>query len=54
VLALIRDGVGSVPEANEPLQSGDIVALSGSRDAIESAERLLLRHPDDVSDGAGV
>lgn len=54
VLALIRDGVGTVPTANEPLQSGDIVALSGSRDAIESAERVLLRHPDEVSDGAGV
>ena len=42
VLAIIRDGVGTVPTASELLRVGDIVALSGTREAIEAARVLML------------
>ena len=42
VLAIIRTGVGTVPSASELLHVGDIIALSGSRDAIDAARILLL------------
>lgn len=42
VLAIIRDGVGTVPTAADLLRVGDIIALSGTREAIEAARVLLL------------
>jgi len=42
VLAISRDGESiAVPTAAERLQAGDVLALAGSRDAIESATALL-------------
>ncbi len=40
-LALIRDGAGHVPDGDEALRAGDILALSGTRDAIAAARAVL-------------
>ena len=46
VLAISRatDGV-SVPTGREVLEEGDVLALAGSREAIEAAREILLRPP---------
>jgi CPA2 family monovalent cation:H+ antiporter-2 len=42
ILAISRNNESIVvPQAEEQLQAGDVVALAGSRDAIESAKELL-------------
>jgi CPA2 family monovalent cation:H+ antiporter-2 len=42
VLAVLRDGVGTAPpDAHEPLRAGDIVAVAGTDDAVDSALDLL-------------
>ncbi len=40
-LALIRDGDGHVPVSGEVLRAGDVLALSGTRDAIAAARSTL-------------
>jgi len=40
-LAIIRDGVGDVPTGHEVLRVGDILALSGTREAISAAAVVL-------------
>ncbi|MDB4961765.1 MAG: potassium/proton antiporter rosb [Myxococcales bacterium] len=42
VLAIRRDGHGIVaPDKNDPLRAGDVLAIAGSRDAIEGAIAIL-------------
>jgi CPA2 family monovalent cation:H+ antiporter-2 len=36
-----RDGSVVVPSATEALRAGDLLALAGARDAVESARELL-------------
>ena len=44
VLAITRADEGSlVPTATEKLRPGDVLALAGTREAVEAARRLLLR-----------
>jgi CPA2 family monovalent cation:H+ antiporter-2 len=47
VLAIARDG-GSIvtPPATERLRANDLVALTGTRDAIGAASELLLGTPN--------
>jgi CPA2 family monovalent cation:H+ antiporter-2 len=42
VLAIIHDGVGTLPDAHAPLEAGDVLAISGSQDAIAAATQLLV------------
>jgi CPA2 family monovalent cation:H+ antiporter-2 len=43
VLAITRDEGGiSVPKATEVLRPGDVLALAGTREAVEEAKSLLL------------
>ncbi len=42
VLAIIHDGVGTAPDAHTPLQAGDVLAISGSAEAIAAATQLLV------------
>jgi CPA2 family monovalent cation:H+ antiporter-2 len=42
VLAIIHDGVGTLPDAHAPLQAGDVLAISGSQEAIAAATQLLV------------
>ena len=42
VLAIIREGLGRAPAAAELLHVGDIIALSGTSEAIDAARVLLL------------
>ncbi len=42
VLAILHDGVGTIPDAHAPLQAGDVLAISGSEEAIAAAVQLLL------------
>jgi CPA2 family monovalent cation:H+ antiporter-2 len=42
VLAIIHDGVGAIPDAHARLEAGDVLAISGSEEAIEAATRLLV------------
>jgi CPA2 family monovalent cation:H+ antiporter-2 len=41
VLAIIRDGKPVVPTAAERLAAGDVLALAGTRDAIDAATQML-------------
>ncbi len=41
VLAITRGDLGVVPTAREVLQTGDILALTGTRDAVSAATALL-------------
>jgi CPA2 family monovalent cation:H+ antiporter-2 len=44
VLAILRDGEAIVgPAGTERLRGGDVLALAGTRDAIEAAREVLLR-----------
>ncbi|MGH7427954.1 MAG: cation:proton antiporter regulatory subunit, partial [Candidatus Methylomirabilaceae bacterium] len=44
VLVVTREGGGVVvPTAQERLRAGDVLALAGSHEAIEAAQRLLVR-----------
>jgi CPA2 family monovalent cation:H+ antiporter-2 len=43
VLAMMRGQDGFVPDAHAPLQAGDVLALAGTDEAIESARVLLGR-----------
>lgn len=42
VLATIRGGDGQVPDAHALLKSGDVLALTGSEEAIAAATEILL------------
>jgi CPA2 family monovalent cation:H+ antiporter-2 len=48
VLAITRGESGFVPTAREVLQEGDILALAGSHDAIDSATKLLTETAPDA------
>ena len=41
VLAILHDGVGTIPDAHTPLQAGDVLAISGSEEAIAAAAQLI-------------
>ncbi len=41
VLAILHDGVGTIPDAHAPLQAGDVLAISGSEEAIAAAAQLI-------------
>ena len=41
VLAILHDGVGALPDAHAPLEAGDVLAISGTEDAIAAATKLL-------------
>jgi CPA2 family monovalent cation:H+ antiporter-2 len=43
VLAMMRGEAGFVPDAHVPLQAGDVLALAGTDEAIDSARLLLGR-----------
>jgi CPA2 family monovalent cation:H+ antiporter-2 len=45
VLAILRGEHGLLPSANEVLRPGDVLALAGSHEAIESARELLAPPP---------
>jgi CPA2 family monovalent cation:H+ antiporter-2 len=45
VIAIIRGSVPVVPTANEPLVAGDVLAIAGTRDAIEAATAMLRGSP---------
>lgn len=46
VLAVVREKSGVIfPGANEPLQENDVLALSGSHEAVASARELLEQRP---------
>ncbi len=47
VLAILRGRAGLVPTGNEPLEAGDVLALTGPEDAVEAARALL--HADEPS-----
>ena len=50
VLAIARpSGAVMVPSAQETLQAGDVLALAGSKEAVDAA-RSLLEAPDTVAD----
>ncbi len=52
VLAIMRDGGGLAnPSPTEPLRVGDVLAVTGSGEAIAAAQALLLS-PADANDGA--
>jgi CPA2 family monovalent cation:H+ antiporter-2 len=43
VLAIVRAGGGiAIPDANEALRAGDVIALTGSQRAVDDAKRILL------------
>jgi monovalent cation:H+ antiporter-2, CPA2 family len=41
VLALVREGQGQVATADGPLRAGDVLALAGTREALEAAAEML-------------
>ncbi|HVK83491.1 MAG TPA: cation:proton antiporter [Kofleriaceae bacterium] len=46
VLAMVRDGRGfAVPDAHEPLRTGDLLAIAGTPQAIAAAMAMLDGHP---------
>ena len=45
VLVILRGEQGLLPSAREVLREGDVLALAGSHDAIESARALLVPTP---------
>jgi CPA2 family monovalent cation:H+ antiporter-2 len=47
VLAIIRGGKPVVPRAEEHLESGDVLAIAGTRDAIAAATAMLHGTPSD-------
>ncbi len=50
VLAIVRhDGRGLVPSADGTLQAGDVLALAGTHEALDSARQIL--GPDGATDG---
>jgi CPA2 family monovalent cation:H+ antiporter-2 len=43
VLAIVRAGGGiAIPDAQEALRAGDVIALTGSQRAVDDAKRILL------------
>ncbi len=42
ILAIVRDGIGTVPDAHDPLQPGDVLAVAGTHDAIAAAKAFLV------------
>jgi CPA2 family monovalent cation:H+ antiporter-2 len=52
VLAIQRGSEGlSVPSAREVLRSGDVLAITGTQEAVEAARRLLLPAADTSREG---
>jgi CPA2 family monovalent cation:H+ antiporter-2 len=49
VIAIRRDGALVQPTGREELKAGDVLALAGTHDAIDSAQALLLAEVDSES-----